>query len=607
MPQQKSLDIITVEAAGTLAGLFNERVRRSPNGVAYRDYDPSDGKWRDHTWVQMSREVARWQLALIGEGLVAGDRIAVMARNCPEWVMLDQAALGLGLVVVPLYTADRAENASYVLRDAGAKMLLVEGIPQWQTLSEIRDQLSGLLRVVTISPFAENAHQADHDLVRALLNWLPPSSQAREVAHLCAPNDLATIIYTSGTSGRPKGVMLSHYNILSNAYSCLQVVRVEQSDLLLSFLPLSHTFERTAGYYLPMMAGATVAHARSIEQLQEDLLVIRPTLLISVPRIYERVHNGVRTKLEGGSSLGRYIFDLAIEVGYSRFERQQGRAPWQASHLLWPLLNKLIARKVMDKLGGRLRMAMSGGAALPTEVSRMFIGLGLPILQGYGMTESSPVVCTNTFENNLPSSVGPPIPGVTVKLGEHNALLIHGPNVMMGYWHNPEATKAVLTDGGWLNSGDIARIDEEGRVTITGRLKEIIVMSNGEKIPPADMEAAILRDPLFDQVMLIGEGRSYLSALVVLNPRNWERLALLYHLESDLVPMLQDLRAKEVVLDKIAHQIREFPGYAKIRRVVLLASPWTVENDMLTPTLKLRRGQVLEHYKNQVEELYAGH
>ena len=221
---------------------------------------------------------------------------------------------------------------------------------------------------------------------------------------------------------------------------------------------------------------------------------------------------------------------------------------------------------------------------------------------------SSPVVCTNTFENNLPSGVGPPIPGVTVKLGEHNALLIHGPNVMMGYWHNPEATKAVLTDDGWLNSGDIARIDEEGRVTITGRLKEIIVMSNGEKIPPADMEAAILRDPLFDQVMLIGEGRSYLSALVVLNPRNWELLALQYHLESDLVvPMLQDLRAKEVVLDKIAHQIREFPGYAKVRRVILLASPWTVENDMLTPTLKLRRGKVLEHYKNQIEGLYAGH
>ena len=607
MPQQKSLDIITVEAAGTLAGLFNERVRRSPNGVAYRDYDPSDGKWRDHTWVQMSREVARWQLALIGEGLVAGDRIAVMARNCPEWVMLDQAALGLGLVVVPLYTADRPENASYVLNDAGAKMLLVEDMPQWQMFSEVRGQLGSLLRVVTISPFAEDTNQADRALVRALPDWLPPPSPAGEVMHLCASDDLATIIYTSGTSGRPKGVMLSHFNILSNAHSCLQVIRVEQCDLLLSFLPLSHTFERTAGYYLPMMAGATVAHARSIQQLQEDLLTIRPTLLVSVPRIYERVHTGVRTKLEEGSSLGRYLFGLAVDVGYSRFEHQQGRTPWQASHLLWPLLNKLVARKVMDKLGGHLRMAMSGGAALPTEVSRMFIGLGLPILQGYGMTESSPVVCTNTFENNFPSSVGPPIPGVTVKLGENNALLIHGPNVMMGYWHNPEATKALLTNDGWLNSGDIAHIDEQGRVTITGRLKEIIVMSNGEKVPPVDMEAAILRDHLFQQIMLIGEGRSYLSALVVLNPRNWESLALQYNLDPSLEPMLNNPRAKEVVLEKIAHQIRDFPGYAKVRRVVLLALPWTVENDMLTPTLKLRRGQVLEHYKVEIDELYAGH
>jgi long-chain acyl-CoA synthetase len=607
MPQQKSLDIITVEAAGTLAGLFNERVRRSPNGVAYRDYDPSDGKWRDHTWVQMSREVARWQLALIGEGLVTGDRIAVMARNCPEWVMLDQAALGLGLVVVPLYTADRPENASYVLNDAGAKMLLVEDMPQWQMFSEVRGQLGGLLRVVTISPFAEDTNRADRALVRALPDWLPPPSPAGEVMHLCASDDLATIIYTSGTSGRPKGVMLSHFNILSNAHSCLQVIRVEQRDLLLSFLPLSHTFERTAGYYLPMMAGATVAHARSIQQLQEDLLTIRPTLLVSVPRIYERVHTGVRTKLEDGSSLERYLFDLAVDVGYSRFEHQQGRTPWHASHLLWPLLNILVARKVMDKLGGHLRMAMSGGAALPTEVSRMFIGLGLPILQGYGMTESSPVVCTNTFENNFPSSVGPPIPGVTVKLGEHNALLIHGPNVMMGYWHNPEATKAVLTNDGWLNSGDIAHIDEQGRVTITGRLKEIIVMSNGEKVPPVDMEAAILRDRLFQQIMLIGEGRSYLSALVVLNPRNWESLALQYNLDPSLEPMLNNPRAKEVVLERIAHQIRDFPGYAKVRRVVLLVSPWTVENDMLTPTLKLRRGKVLEHYKIEIEELYAGH
>lgn len=605
--QDNPMDIIPAEVAKTLAGLFSERVRRSPQRVAYRDFDQSNGKWRDRTWQQMAQEVARWQTALAREGLVAGDRVAVMAKNCPEWVMLDQAALGLGLVVVPLYTADRAENAAYVLRDAGVRLLLLEDLVQWQTFAAVRDQINGLLRVVTINPFIADTSQTADGLVQTLPDWLPQTGETGEVQHVCAPQDLASIIYTSGTSGRPKGVMLSHHNMLSNAHSCLQIVRVGQNDLLLSFLPLSHTFERTAGYYLPMMAGATVAHARSIQQLQEDLLIIRPTLLVSVPRIYERVYSGVRAKLAEGPALKRQLFNLAIDVGYSRFEHQQGRGPWRASHLLWPLLDKLVARKVMDKLGGRLRMAMSGGAALPTEVSRVFIGLGLPILQGYGMTESSPVVCTNTFENNLPSSVGPPIPGVSVKLGENNALLIRGPNVMLGYWHNPEATQAVLSADSWLNSGDVARIDEGGRVTITGRLKEIIVMSNGEKVPPADMEAAILRDPLFDQVMLVGDGRSYLSALVVLSPRNWESVAAQYNLDPELNHMLHDPKAEEIVLEKIAQQIREFPGYAKVRRAALLTEPWTVENGMHTPTLKLRRGQVLERYQTIVETLYAGH
>lgn len=608
MQQDNPLDIIPVEVAGTLAGLFSERVRRSPQRVAYRDYDQSNGKWRDRTWEQMAREVARWQAVLAREGLVAGDRVAVMSKNCPEWVMLDQAALGLGLVVVPLYTADRTENAAYVLRDAGVRLLLLEDLAQWQAFSEVRDQVDGLLRVVTINPFADDTNQAADELVLALHNWLPQMvMEAGEVQHVCAPHDLATIIYTSGTSGRPKGVMLSHHNMLTNAHSGLQVGPLWQNDLLLSFLPLSHTFERTIGYYLPIMAGATVAYARSVQQLQEDLLIIRPTLLVSVPRIYERIYAGIRVKLAEGPALNRQLFNLAVEVGYSRFECQQGRGPWRASHLLWPLLDKLVARKVMSKLGGRLRFAMSGGAALSTEVSRVFIGLGLPILQGYGMTESSPVVCTNTLENNLPASVGPPIPGVTVKLGENNALLIHGPNVMLGYWRNPEATQAVLTSGGWLNSGDMARIDEQGRVTITGRLKEIIVMSTGEKVPPVDMEAAILRDPLIEQVMLIGEGRSYLSALAVLNPRNWESVAVQYNLDPDLHRSLRDQKVEEIVLEKIAHQIREFPGYAKVRRVALLPEPWTVENDMLTPTLKLRRGQVLERYKVIVERLYAGH
>ena len=609
--QHQQSDIIRVETAVTLDGLFRERVRRSPHKVAYRDYDRSTGKWRDLTWSQMDERVAHWQRALARENLSAGDRVAIMLRNCPEWVTFEHAALRLGLVVVPLYTADRPENAAHILCDAGVKVLLLEEPAQWDAFSEVRRLLTGLARVITIQG---SERKAEDGFVLALHDWLPQELVERaraeagqgEVAQL-DPHQLATIIYTSGTSGRPKGVMLSHHNILTNAHSCLQVVHIRPDDLLLSFLPLSHTFERTGGYYAPMMGGATVAHARSVHQLQEDLLTIRPTILVSVPRIYERIYAGIRAKLAESSALRVKLFELAVEIGYSRFEYRQGRAPTRMSHLLWPVLKLLVAKKVMDKLGGRLRGAMSGGAALSSEVARIFIGLGLPVLQGYGMTETSPVVCANTVEDNVPTSVGRPIPGVEVKLGEQNALLIHGPNVMLGYWNNPEATRAILSPDGWLNSGDIARIDQHGRVTITGRLKEIIVMSTGEKVPPADMEAAILRDPLFEQVMLIGEGRSYLAALVVLNSRNWESVAGQYGLHPDWHHLLRNPKLEEILLERISRQIKEFPGYARLYRVALAQEPWTVENGMLTPTLKLRRGHVMEHYKAEVARLYEGH
>ena len=598
-------NIIPTEVAKTLDGLFSERVRRSPRMIAYRSYDQIAGNWRDHTWKQIEREVARWQAALTKEGLVTGDRVAVMSRNCPEWVIFDQAALGLGLVVVPLYTEDSAENAAYILGDSGARLLLLEDREQWQSLEKLRVQMSDLFRIVTINSFENCTKEAMDSGLNALRDWLP--EEAGEVQHANhKPNDLATIMYTSGTSGRPKGVMLSHHNLLTNANSCLQIVPVWQDDLLLSFLPLSHAFERTVGYYLPLMSGATVAYARSIQQLQEDLVSIRPSVLISVPRIYERVYAAIHAKLEKKSTLSRLIFNYAVEVGYSRFEFRQQRGPKKISHLLWPLLNALVAKEVMSKLGGRLRLAMGGGAPLSTEVSRMFIGLGLPILQGYGMTECSPVACTNSIENNVPSSVGHAIPGVEVKLGENNALLIHGPNVMLGYWNNPEATAAVLAPDGWLNSGDMARIDD-GIITITGRLKEIIVMSTGEKIPPADMEAAILRDPLFEQAMLIGEGLSYLSVLVVMNPGCWEKISLQHKLDPEIGSLVQNKKIEEILLERITHQIREFPGYAKIHHVALVPEPWTVENGMLTPTMKLKRTKVLDHYQAAVSKLYEGH
>lgn len=602
-----SIDVIPVAVAKTLDGLFAERARRSPEKEAYRYFNPVDEQWASHTWSQMYRFIARWQAAIESESLVPGDRVAVMMRNCPEWVMFEQAALGLGLVVIPLYTDDRVENAAYSINDANVKLLLLETMQQWQQFAAIEDQLPDLQRIVILRTLEFNGDDANaNPRVVSAWNWLP--AHAYEVKHVNGdPHALATIIYTSGTSGRPKGVMLSHHNILSNACGCLQVVPLSADDILLSFLPLSHTFERTSGYYVPMMAGATIAYARSIQQLQEDLLTIRPTLLISVPRIYERVYAAIRAKLTEGSGFARWLFYFAVDVGYSRFEHQQGRGHWRFTHLLWPLLEKLVSGKVMQKLGGKLRLAMSGGAALSAEVSRIFIGLGLPILQGYGMTESSPVVCANRMDDNVPSSVGLPIPGVEVKLGEDNALLIRGPNVMQGYWNNPEATKAVISTDGWLNSGDIASIDPQGHVTITGRLKEIIVLSTGEKVPPADMEAAVLRDPVFEQVMLIGEARPYLGILAVLHPVRLQELIAQHGLDEILTDEQRQQRIEKILLDKIAHLTSEFPGYAKIRRVAVLPEPWTVDNGLLTPTLKLKRAKVLEKYRTEAARLYAGH
>lgn len=420
-------------------------------------------------------------------------------------------------------------------------------------------------------------------------------------------NELASIIYTSGTTGKPKGVMLSHANILINAYACLDFFPVNENDIFLSFLPLSHTFERTVGYYLPVMAGAKVAFARSVAQLSADMHIIRPTILISVPRIYERVYGAVCTRLEEGSSLKRKLFNFTVGTGWARFLHQQGRGTWKASFLLWPLLQKLVAQKVLDHLGGRLRVALSGGAALSPEISRVFIGLGLPVIQGYGLTETSPVISGNHPENNFPDSVGQPIRDVQVKLGEQNALLVKGPNVMMGYWNNPEATKAIIDADGWLNTGDVVRISETGHIYITGRIKEIIVMSNGEKIPPSDMELAILNDPLFDQAMIIGEAHPYLVALAVVNPAAWQNFAREAGVRADMPEALVDSRVEGKVLKRIALDLRGFPGYAHVRRVLLLQEPWTTENGLLTPTLKLKRDKVAERFAAQIEQLYERH
>ncbi|HHM05147.1 MAG TPA: long-chain fatty acid--CoA ligase [Gammaproteobacteria bacterium] len=595
-----TLDVIPLASARTLAGLFRERAKRTPEAVAYAYFDPHAHKWRSHTWAGMKTEVARWQAAFENEGLARGARVAVMLKNCCEWVCCEQAALGLGLVVVPLFYNDRAENVAYVLGDCGAEWLLIGGADTWQTLAPVAERLGTVKSIVTVQPVA-----AADSRVRALTHWLPASGgglRAREAG----PEDLATIVYTSGTTGNPKGVMLSHHNILSNTWACTQAVTVYREDVFLSFLPLSHMYERTVGYFLPMMAGAQVTYARSVPQLADDLLTVRPTILICVPRIFERIHMRLKEKLDSGPAFKRRLFERAVTVGWARFEHQQGRTQEVPGTWQWPLLKALVANKVMARLGGRLRLAMSGGAPLSPDVARVFIGLGLPVLQGYGLTETSPVISTNRLNNNQPASVGPPIPGVRVRTSDEGELLVRSPGVTPGYWNMPEATAALIDEQGWLHTGDLARLDQAGRIYITGRMKDILVLANGEKVPPADMEAAVKRDVLFEQVMVLGEGKPYLSALVVLNAERWPAVAEELGLAPD-TRSLQSSKLHHYLVKRIGAQLSTFPGYAQVRRVCVMLKPWTVENGLVTPTLKERRARILEQFQKEIDQLYEGH
>jgi long-chain acyl-CoA synthetase len=350
-----------------------------------------------------------------------------------------------------------------------------------------------------------------------------------------------------------------------------------------------------------------VAHVRSLEQLPDDLAAIRPTVIISVPRVFERLHGKITGRLAAGQRWKRWLFDLTIAVGWRRFLHSQGRGGWSLLFLLWPLLDRLVAERIMTALGGRVRLAISGGAPLNPEISRVFIALGLNLLQGYGLTETSPVVSVNAEEDNRPETVGRPLSGVEVTIAADSELLIRGPNVMSGYWRNPVASAEIIDRQGWLHTGDQARIADSGHIIITGRLKEIIVLANGEKVAPAELEMAISTDRLFEQTLVVGDGRPYLTALLVLNHTEWNRLANRLGVDAAQEAVLESKLVEEALLERIAPRLAHFPGYASIRQVHAVRTPWNVQDGLMTATLKLRRKQLLERYADDIEKMYAGH
>ena len=526
-----------------------------------------------------------------------------MLRNCPEWVMFDIAAMACGLVTVPLYTNDRPDNVAYVIQDAGVKLLLLQNQRQWREISKAKSISNSLKRIIHVDE-NENDEKTNTNLV-SLREWIKLKEIVTDfsIAEISS-DDLATIVYTSGTTGKPKGVMLSHKNILTNAYAALQCGEFYPEDVFLSFLPLSHTLERTGGCYLPMMASSKVCFARSIQQLADDIQAVKPTAFISVPRIYEMIFAKVQGSLQKESSFKKKIFELAQKIGWRRFQYQTKAASWHYGLLFWPVLDYLVASKIKQRLGGRLRYAIAGGAPLNKSIAQFFISLGIPVYQGYGMTESSPTISVGRQEDNDPFSIGKALPGVEIKITEKGELCTRSDSVMLGYFNNPKATKKVIDEEGWLHSGDLASISDDGYLYITGRIKDIIVLASAEKVPPQDMETTICADPLIDQAMIIGEGKPFLSALLVLNEVEWRDLANKLGLDRKKSESLHDSGAHKYIIKHLSKCLREFPGYAQVRRVSLYLEPWSIENGLLTPTLKTKRPQLLKTFAEDIESMY---
>lgn len=590
-------DLIYPEDAKSLPGLFNERVNRSTNKIAYQYFNQSDQKWQSYTWLQVKDRISLIQHALLKLDLNKGDRVSIMANNCPEWIMFEQAALALNLVVVPLYPNDRADNIKYIVNDANVQAILVAGQEQCRLLESIIDDIKTVQQIICLQQYSNMP-----EYFVAFNDWIRHKQQTAYTLEEIQPDQLATIVYTSGTTGRPKGVMLSHNNILQNAYAASQCESFLPSDIYLSFLPLSHMFERTAGYYLPMLSGGVVAYARSIDKLADDLIEIKPTILVTVPRIFERVYNKIQLQLQNKPKLAQFLFKLAVDVGWHWFLYSQNKKQWHIKLLLRPLLHKLVAEKILDKLGGNLRLAVSGGAALSPDIARTFIGLGLNLSQGYGMTEASPIVSTNLLYDNEPDSVGQKFCNIEVRLGEDDELLVKGPSVMMGYLNNQQATDEVIDKDGWLHTGDKAKIINE-HIYITGRIKDILVLSTGEKVPPCDIELAITNTPLFEQAIVLGEAKPYLVALVVLNETEWDKVK--QNIPNSENP--NSTEASQYISNKIADCLHNFPGYARIYKIYSTLEPWTIENGLATPTLKLKRKDIIGKYQQQIDEMYKGH
>ncbi len=546
-------------------------------------------------------------LGLVALGMAPGDRVAVLAETRLEWAEADLAILSAGLVSVPVYPTLTETTVEYVLKDSGARAVFVSNSEQAAKIERFRGQKAGLPVFVFDDAASVTGGMGLEDL-RArgrALGEAEPELYRRRAAEV-KPDDLATIIYTSGTTGPPKGVMLTHANIVSNVLAGLQGFEFDERDTALSFLPLSHILERMAGLYCMWFAGVTIAYAGSVDTVSDDLRDVHPTVMVSVPRLYEKIYARIFDAATGGGPIKKGIFFWARSVGLKRARRLLAGKPvdgWLA--LRFRIADDLVFAKLRARTGGRLRFFVSGGAPLAPDIAEFFYAAGLIILEGYGLTESSPVLAINTFKDIRLGTVGKPVPGVDIRIAEDGEILARGPNIMKGYHNMPEATAETLRDG-WLHTGDIGHLDADGFLVITDRKKDLIVTAGGKNVAPQPIENALKTDKFIAEAVVIGDRRPYLVALIVPNFVNIESYRVVKNLgKMTLAELVRHPRVMDLMRRRIERHQADAAPYEKIRRFHILDNELTLEAGELTPTLKVKRKQVVQKYAARIEALYA--
>ena len=567
------------------------------------------GKYVGITYDQFKEETDSFAFGLASLGIGKQDKVSIIAENRPEWVYSDMAILGLGAIDVPLYPSLTSDSVEYILNNSESKAIIVSTKFQLNKVMKVRDKCKTLKYIILL-----NEKDVDEN-IKDLLSFSKVQELGKTFskAHpsllkdnlaIIKPDDICTIIYTSGTTGEPKGVVLTHHNILSNVQAALDCFPIGNTDVFLSFLPLCHIFERMAGYYTAFSAKCTVCYAESIETVAQNLVDVKPTIMTSVPRLFERIHTKIIKNVDSQPLKKQKIFYWAMDIGvrYAQFKKS-GNIPLSFK-LKHKVADKLVFSKLREKTGGNLRFFISGGAALPTYLGSFFEAIGIIIVEGYGLTESSPVICANRVEDFKFGSVGKPFPGVEIKIASDGEILARGPNIMQGYYKNKKETDATIKDG-WLYTGDIGVFDGDGFLKITDRKKHLFKTSAGKYIAPNPIESMFLASKYIDQFVLIGDRRMFLTALIV---PDFE--AVREYADSHKIPYdkVEDLVRDEQIykmLDKEMDQFqKKLANYERVRKFVLLDRPFTIESGEITPSLKIKRKYVEERYQDLIEQMY---